>query len=291
MKKILSPKIIVVFFIISVIGISNAEDVLVEYFPEDLLSTATLLELKRVSTSIESDSVVFFPIGSVVNIYHNERYYFLTAKHLVEGIDGIYLRSQISSDSLNHIRISIDSILSQGTKWQFDSSADIAALQIDLTIIRELNLKCISTSTGFAANNELELGTGVYVIGHPTLISRIDYHIVRNGIIASTPNSEQLLVDAQVYPGNSGGPVFLKAIRGLKLGAGLNYKGKGLEGRQPKLVGFVIQYLSYTDTAISQRTKRRRITFEENSGLAVILHSPRILEFLNTLDSTDSTGN
>jgi hypothetical protein len=33
----------------------------------------------------------------------------------------------------------------------------------------------------------------------------------------------------------------------------------------------VVDYLSYTDVAVSQQTQRPRITFEENSGLASVL--------------------
>ena len=73
-----------------------------------------------------------------------------------------------------------------------------------------------------------------------------------------------------VFPGNSGGPVFLRP------------ETTALQGTNPhmasKLIGVVHAYLPYFDAAISQQTGRPRVIFEENSGLARVETVDGILE-------------
>ena len=75
--------------------------------------------------------------------------------------------------------------------------------------------------------------------------------------------SRTFLIDAFVFPGNSGGPVVLRpeisAIQGTK------------NQSTAYLIGIVLSYMPYIDAAFSLQTHRTRVTFEENSGLAEIL--------------------
>jgi S1-C subfamily serine protease len=71
------------------------------------------------------------------------------------------------------------------------------------------------------------------------------------------------LIDAFVFPGNSGGPVVsvpnLNAIQGTKI------------QDHSHLIGVVRGYLPYNDVAISQQTGQVRMISQENSGLAEVL--------------------
>jgi hypothetical protein len=75
--------------------------------------------------------------------------------------------------------------------------------------------------------------------------------------------SKNFIIDALVFPGNSGGPVVLKpdiaAIQGTR--------------NQPAayLIGVVVSFIPYTELAVSAQTHRPRVSFEENSGLAEVL--------------------
>jgi hypothetical protein len=64
------------------------------------------------------------------------------------------------------------------------------------------------------------------------------------------------LIDAAVFPGNSGGPVVAR----LPMYSGLVIK----------LIGIVHAYVPYRETAISMQTLKPRVIFEENSGLGVV---------------------
>lgn len=95
-----------------------------------------------------------------------------------------------------------------------------------------------------------------------------NYVIVRQGAIARISElldnaSPSFLIDALVFPGNSGGPVVLRPE--------ITSIAETKNRTNALLVGVVIDYRSYIDTAVSQQTKRPRITFEENSGLAEVL--------------------
>jgi len=93
------------------------------------------------------------------------------------------------------------------------------------------------------------------------------YVICRVGIVARIRDlmdgkATDYLVDATVFPGNSGGPVILRPE--LVSLAGTKATNKA------SLIGIVKSYVPYHDVAASQQTRRARIVFEENSGLAAV---------------------
>jgi hypothetical protein len=90
---------------------------------------------------------------------------------------------------------------------------------------------------------------------------------VRGGSIARLRDAldgtePTFLLDASVFPGNSGGPaVFRPEVTAIT----------GTEAiSRSFLLGVIAAYVPYIDVAISGQTKRPRITFEENSGLAEV---------------------
>jgi len=120
-------------------------------------------------------------------------------------------------------------------------------------------------------------GDLVYILGFPMglVTSGRHYPITRFGSIARVRDflageTTSYLVDALVFPGNSGGPVISKpettAITGT---TGISHAC---------VIGVVSDYVSYQDKAISTQTGRTRITFEENSGLAHIVGMDFVLE-------------
>jgi hypothetical protein len=75
--------------------------------------------------------------------------------------------------------------------------------------------------------------------------------------------SPTFMLDALVFPGNSGGPVILRpeitSITGTR------------SQTNAYLIGVVISYRPYIDMAVSLQTNKPRISFWENSGLADVL--------------------
>jgi len=112
-------------------------------------------------------------------------------------------------------------------------------------------------------------GDFAYVLGFPMGIvgERRSTVIVRRAAIARIrdaldKSSNDFLIDAFIFPGNSGGPVVSKpeaiSIRGTK-SQSASY-----------LIGIVRSHVSYRDVAVSRQTNLPRVIFEENSGLATV---------------------
>lgn len=130
-------------------------------------------------------------------------------------------------------------------------------------------------------------GDFAYVLGFPMGLTRERRNtvIVRSGSIARirdvlTRDSLVFLVDAFVFPGNSGGPVISKpeflAIRGTK------------SQRAAYLMGIVRGYVPYRDVAVSAQTGKPRVIFEENASLAEALPVDLIEEIVHAALKTKS---
>jgi S1-C subfamily serine protease len=154
---------------------------------------------------------------------------------------------------------------------------DVSVLAVDIDILRK---KAFAVT--FFADDEMAAdvsklkdlkvaaGDGVFVLGFPMGLVE-DWRnavIIKSGIIARIEDmliskSDAFLIDALVFPGNSGGPVVLRPeITSI---SGTPSQNKSY------LIGMVVAYQPYIDIAVSQQTQRPRITFEENSGLASVL--------------------
>lgn len=136
-----------------------------------------------------------------------------------------------------------------------------------------------------ATDKGLSEGDGAYILGFPMGIVGGDrsYVMVRQGALARVRDwlagsAKEFLVDATIFPGNSGGPVVNRpentAISGTK------------QQTAAYLIGIVKSYVPYTDIAVSQQTGRPRVIFEENSGLAAVVPMEYVIEVIQTHRAT-----
>lgn len=91
--------------------------------------------------------------------------------------------------------------------------------------------------------------------------------------MCSIENNIVFLLDSFIFPGNSGSPVFsqpyMNALNGTK---NIN---------QTWLLGIVQGFLPYVDEAKSEQTGKTRVTFTENSGLALVHPMDYVEEVIN----------
>lgn len=172
------------------------------------------------------------------------------------------------------------------------NSVDVAVVGINMGLLREQGMQIEFAPADIVKANRSKLseigvteGDFVYLLGFPMgLIGKErNFPIVRQGIIArirdalSNPDLEYL-IDAFVFPGNSGGPVFLKpevvAIQGTNA------------VNQAYLIGVVKGYVPYREVAVSQQTGQPRIVFEDNSGLAEVIPIDRVDECIQSIGKT-----
>lgn len=155
-----------------------------------------------------------------------------------------------------------------------DPEIDVAVTNINYRLLREhaMQVNFFRGDVHGADIKELsELGITegdfLYVLGFPMGLvgQKRNVVIVRNGTIARIRDvvngmEPEYLIDSFVFPGNSGGPVVSKpesiAITGTKAQS------------SAYLIGIVKSAVKYRDVAISIQTRRPRVIFEENSGLA-----------------------
>ncbi|MBA2589708.1 MAG: trypsin-like peptidase domain-containing protein [Alphaproteobacteria bacterium] len=217
----------------------------------------------------------------------NRRYetYLVTAKHVVLGHlanqkSDLHVRLNPKDPGKPDQEFSLPNQPPAGTHgWFFhpNPTIDVAIVQVSFPFLREQGFDPPTfvndaNTAGSAKMKELGVsaGDGVFVLGFPMNLAGIkkNYVIVRQGNIARVNDMldgavSTFMIDSHVFPGNSGGPVVLKAeissIQGTKAQA------------NALLIGLVIAYVPYTDTAFSQQTGQARISFQENSGLAEVI--------------------
>jgi len=150
-------------------------------------------------------------------------------------------------------------------------------LEIDKRVYRFFQLEIHSNTKDDLRKSQATEGDRVFVLGFPMglVAKERQYVICRGGYVARIRDylenkTTDFLIDASVFPGNSGGPVILcpasTAITGTK------------QNDKANLIGIVKSYIAYQDVAISPQTGRTRIVFEENTGLASVESVDSIIE-------------
>lgn len=168
-----------------------------------------------------------------------------------------------------------------------DPETDVAAIGIDADFLNREEIRYDffqsnhhTMSLAGMSDTGVAEGDFVYVLGFPLGIVAPDrlYVIARSGCIARLRDtlegdSKDFLIDAMIFPGNSGGPVIYKpeiiSIEGTR------------SVSKPCVLGIVSGYLTYKETALSQQSGQPCVVFEENSGLAVVVPMDLVMETID----------
>jgi hypothetical protein len=130
--------------------------------------------------------------------------------------------------------------------WISDTDPNVDLAAIPLAIPRSEVLRDTIRPVpvdNFVAPVDIYEGARVYVFGYPGAVGMSFWTraLLRSGAIAwvhpSKPSEEPFLIDAMVYPGNSGGPVFkdptgMKRDGGFQVGGRLAFLGIVSQGRK-----------------------------------------------------------
>jgi hypothetical protein len=222
------------------------------------------------------------PVATGFIVIFQEIPFLITNKHVAEN-NNLVFRFNSSSSSTTIIRLSVDSILAYlKIPWAFSKTADLAAIPISFypSMVKYQD-SIVTKSLGislFKNWDYLNEGDAIFVLGFPIGLGAGSHYsaVYRSGIIALKEQRGSYLIDSKIFPGNSGGPVFMKPEI-------YDYRTKSLgKGTVGYFVGVVSAYIPYTDIAVSMQTKRPRITFEENSGLAIVYSSENVVDLLSS---------
>lgn len=214
-------------------------------------------------------------------------YFIITNKHVVENQSLIYIRfnstaGEFVKDYPVHLRDENGNTIYSKHP---NESSDVIAFQIspqtlinDKSIWGAFSLEDHALTLSQMQQTGVVEGSLVYALGFPmNLVETIKTPICRLGCISRvtdafilSKNNPIFLVDAQTFPGNSGGPIIYRpeetSIKGTPTNTSAN------------LIGILSAYIPYRDTLVSQQTNQPIMIREENSGLTIVHPVDRIKE-------------
>jgi hypothetical protein len=182
--------------------------------------------------------------------------YFVTARHMFCNPDQHFHPAQLRirfawqehKSIYEYLGVPLDvRSISGADLWaSLDDESDVAAIPISNAVYDALppedQLKTYDAISVEDATGDVYEGEQVLILGYPEIVGneKLVRAIVRQGVVAWTnpnhPDEKTFLVDANLYPGNSGGPV-IKLPFGLKKDGSLDF----FTGGKLPLLGIVSQ--------------------------------------------------
>ena len=214
--------------------------------------------------------------------------YIITNKHVVENQNTLLVRfNNINGNGVKDLPMSLQKEYGKNYTEHPLPETDIVAIQISPKVIRDNQLELFyfdkddhALSLKQMEDTGVSEGSLIYSLGFPmNLVGEITKApICRLGCISRIAdafiqeNAQKFLVDAQVFPGNSGGPIISRpeivSIEGTETNDNAN------------LIGILSAYIPYRDIMVSQQTGRAMMIQEENSGLTIVHPVDRIREVI-----------
>lgn len=169
-----------------------------------------------------------------------------------------------------------------------DSRIDIAVVELNAQAFvnakSELNwfdIEDHALTLGQMRRTGVDEGCLVYAIGFPMGIVENDIKapFLRLGCISRIEDAfrglgdSSYFVDAQTFPGNSGGPIINRPETEAVTGTATNSSAN--------LIGILSAYLPYKDVLVSRQTGETMMIHHENSGLTKVFPVDRIIEVID----------
>lgn len=214
--------------------------------------------------------------------------YIITNKHVVQGREQLYVR--FNNKGTTGVKDLPMQLADQDGKKLYSEhsqrNVDIAAIQILPRVIEDSHssLNFFDLDTHALMLNQMQRtgvdeGSLVYALGFPMNLvnDSVKAPICRLGCISRVADAfinpqtaGTYLVDAQTFPGNSGGPIVSRpehiSIDGTPHNTNAN------------LIGILSAYIPYRETLYSKQTGLDRMIQEENSGITIVHPVDRIKE-------------
>ena len=246
-----------------------------------------------------------FLVGRYEGIDSNnkERFsiYLITNKHVVKDLNSVVAQYNYGNTTKSLPYTLLDPNNNKLYSEHPNPNVDVVAIRINVNDVvgNGINLLFFSLK-----DNSLDLkdmkktgvgdGAFIYVLGFPVGISSalvnnlMKEPVCRMGCIAKidylyhkSNNNVEYLIDCNVFPGNSGGPVINRPEQISLTGTPANSSSC--------LIGIVGAYLPYRDVLYSRQTNNDRMITEENGGLGVVYPVDYILETVE-LERTRTSG-
>jgi hypothetical protein len=224
---------------------------------------------------------------------NNKKYkiYLVTNRHVFENQESVIIR--FNSNGENTVKdYKIDLVDNEGNKLYsscLKNEGDVAVMLInpqtlinDSSVCAFFSLDVHALTISQMEEHQITEGDFIYTLGFPlNLVGKFKKTpICRLGCISSIADmlehkveKENFMIDAQTFPGNSGGPVIIRpesmCIEGTKA------------ENQAFLIGILHSYIPYIDNCISMQTGKVRQSYEENTGLTLVNPVDTIIKTIN----------
>lgn len=171
-------------------------------------------------------------------------------------------------------------------KWVLSKEPDDMAV-LPFHLDKEMDVKVLRSDLFLTEDYVHELMDVFFVSYEPPgiVVENQINPIMRRGMISKINKDRTIYIDGFAFPGNSGGPVFVKPVMP-------QYKskpdGSPLEGQEfldimgGRLIGIIGKYIPYRDLAFSRQTGTARVSFEEHSGLSIVSSTDCLLEIFKS---------
>ena len=229
----------------------------------------------------------------------------VTNRHVIQGNESLFVRLNRSGVSVSDVyQLPAGSFRGpRGWTTHPDDDCDVAVYLLDPNQLQgdgiefHFFLSDQQLTIDRARSLPIREGDGVFVLGFPLGMAGTQrkHPIVRQGIIARIRDwlegtSRTVLIDASVFPGNSGGPVVTKPEVASLSGTTAN--------KSAALLGMVASYVPYPSDVATRPVVGRQLISYENSGLAHVvpvdvIHETvelAIARFDSTNDNDSATG-
>lgn len=202
----------------------------------------------------------------------------VTNRHVIRDVESLFVRLNRSSTSDSRIYQLPDGSSRGPRGWTThpDDDCDVAVCllgasqlqhdEIEFHFFRREQQLTIEQARSLPVSE----GDGVFVLGFPLGMAegQRKHPIVRQGVVARIRDwledaGRTILIDASVFPGNSGGPVVTRPEVASLEGTTAN--------NQALLLGMVASYVPYPSGVATRPVVGRQLISYENSGLAHVV--------------------
>lgn len=215
--------------------------------------------------------------------------YIITNKHVIRNQSLLYVRFNNSGNvGVQDLPMPLENLTGHNYSTHPNPNVDIVAIQISPQVILDnhLSLSFFDEDSHMLTLDQMRTtgvdeGGLVYALGFPMNLvnDAVKAPICRLGCISRVTDAflagqgaVNFLVDAQTFPGNSGGPIISRpehiSISNTPFNSSAN------------LIGILSAYIPYRDTLVSQQTGQSVMVREENSGLTIVHPVDRIKEVI-----------
>lgn len=213
--------------------------------------------------------------------------YVITNKHVINNQNLLYVRFNNSENvGVQDLPMQLKNQTGPNYSVHPNPNVDIAAIQVLPQVIynNHLSLSFFDEDVHMLTLEQMRAtgvdeGGLVYALGFPMNLvnDAVKAPICRLGCISRVTDAflagqgaVNFLVDAQTFPGNSGGPIINRPEHISIANTPFN--------NSANLIGILSAYIPYSDTLVSQQTGRPAMVREENSGLTIVHPVDRIKE-------------